>query len=183
MRTDRAGGVGDIARRLRRREQSPLLLALSALLVVTLIALVVVAWQWRAASQRYQAEVDARDVAEQRTEQILTWKAATLDDDAAWAADGATDAFRADYRTTLDDLRDTYGALGASSTGSVLASSPRADSADEVEVTVFAQQRVAQGSGEQSCVLSSIVWTMVRGDGGWLVDGLAAPGAPISVPC
>jgi hypothetical protein len=176
-------GAGDIARRLRRREQSPLVIALAALLVVALIALVVVAWQWRSAAQRYTAEADARDVAEQRTEQILTWKAATLDSDAGWAEDGATESFRADYATTLDGVRETYGALGASSVGSVLTSSPRADSDDEVEVTVFAQQRVAQSSGEETCVLSSVVWTMVRSDGTWLVDGLSAPGAPIPVTC
>ena len=50
-------------------------------------------------------------------------------------------------------------------------------------MTVFAQQRVAQSSGEESCVLASIVWTMVRSDGQWLVDGLSAPGAPIAVTC
>lgn len=160
------------------------MLALAAGLVLALVALAVVGWQWRSALQRYDAEADARDVAEQRTTELLTWTAATLDADAAWADDGATATFQDDYATILDGLRATYGALGASSTGTVLASSPRAKSADEVAVTLFARQSVAQAtSGTPTCVLSSIVLSMVRQGDAWLVDALEAPGDPVQVPC
>ncbi len=174
----------DIADRLKQQERSPVLIALAALLVLTLIALAIVVWQWRGDVRRLGAEGQARDVAEQRTEQMLTWTAATLDEDAAWADDGATSSFRSDYEAILDGVRETYGALTASSTGTVLASSPEATSGDEVDVTVFAKQHVLKGAtGEESCVLSSIVWHMVRTDGTWLVDGLDAPGAPVDVTC
>ncbi len=160
------------------------MIALVVALVLALVALAIVGWQWRGDAQRYTAERDAREVAEERTVQILTWKATTLDDDAAWADDGATASFQADYAKQLDELRDTYGALGASSSGAVLASSPRAVSADEVEVTLYARQSVAQGSSATTtCVLSSIVLTMVRADDTWLVDDLGAPGPPVQVPC
>ena len=87
-------------------------------------------------------------------------------------------------RRRLDGVRDTYGALTASSTGTVLASSPEAASSDEVTVTVFAEQHVLRGAtGDEACVLSSIVWTMVRSGSDWLVDALEAPGAPVTVPC
>lgn len=176
--------AASVADRLRRQERSPLVLALAAALVLALVALAVLGWQWRDDAQRYDAERDARDVAEERTVQILTWKAATLDDDAAWADDGATSSFQDDYATIIEGLRETYGALAASSSGTVLASSPRAVSADEVEVTLYAQQSVAQGSSATTtCVLSSIVLTMLRADGAWLVDDLEAPGDPVAIPC
>ncbi len=174
----------DVLQRLRRQDRSPVVMVLASALALALVALAVVGWQWRSDAQRYDAEAQARQVAEQRTTQILTWKASTLDDDAAWAEEGATADFRAEYATILDGLRDTYGALGASSTGTVLASSPDASSADEVEVRVFAQQSVAQAtSGTPTCVLSSVVLTMVRDDGAWLVDQLEAPGDPVAIPC
>lgn len=185
MNDSRDGSVAaSVTSRLRRQERSPLVLALTAALVLALVALAVVGWQWRGDAQRYDAERDAREVAEERTVQILTWKATSLDDDAAWADEGATGSFQDDYATILDGLRETYGALGASSSGAVLASSPRAVSADEVEVTLYARQSVAQGtSATTTCVLSSIVLTMVRPDDAWLVDDLEAPGAPVQVPC
>ena len=176
--------AASVTSRLRRQERSPLVLGLAAGLVLALVTLAVVGWQWRGDAQRYGAERDAREVAEERTAQILTWKAATLDDDAAWADDGATAAFQDDYATIIDGLRETYGALGASSSGAVLASSPRAVSADEVEVTLYARQSVAQGtSATTTCLLSSIVLTMVRPDDAWLVDDLEAPGDPVAIPC
>ncbi|WP_229051358.1 hypothetical protein [Aeromicrobium sp. Leaf350] len=179
-----ASVASDVARRLRQRDRSPWVLALGLALAVSLVALAVVSWQWRSDVRTHEAESEARSVAEDRTGQLLTWKAATLDEDAAWADEGATADFRADYDVIIDGLRETYGALGASSTGTVLASSPRATSADEVEVTLFARQSVAQAtSGDPTCVLSSIVLTMVRQDDAWLVDALEAPGEPVQVPC
>ncbi|GAA1727059.1 hypothetical protein [Aeromicrobium alkaliterrae] len=179
-----ASVASDVARRLRQRDRSPWVVGLAVALVVALVALAVVTWQWRADVRTHQAETDARTTAEERTTQLLTWTASTLDADAAWADDGATADFRTDYDVILDGLRDTYGALGASSTGTVLASSPRATSADQVEVTLFARQSVARASAEApTCVLSSIVLTMVRDDGAWLVDHLEAPGDPVQVPC
>ncbi|MEG9226369.1 hypothetical protein [Aeromicrobium sp. Sec7.5] len=181
---DERSVAASVASRLRRQERSPLVLALAGGLVLALVALAVVGWQWRGDAQRYGAEQDAREVAEELTAQILTWKATTLDDDAAWADDGATESFQDDYAAIIDGLRETYGALVASSSGSVLASSPRAVSADEVEVTLYAQQSVAQGSSASTtCVLSSIVLTMLRADDAWLVDDLEAPGEPVAVPC
>lgn len=176
--------AASVTSRLRRQERSPVVLTLVAALVLALVALAVVGWQWRGDAQRYDAEREAREVAEERMVQILTWKATSLDDDAAWADAGATSSFQDDYATTIDDLRDTYGALGASSSGTVLASSSRAVSADEVEVTLYARQSVAQGSSATTtCVLSSIVLTMVRPDDAWLVDDLEAPGDPVAIPC
>lgn len=176
--------AASVTTRLRRQERSPLVLALAACLVLALVALAVVAWQWRGDGQRYDAEGQAREVAEERTVQILTWKAATLDEDAAWAEDGATASFQDDYAAIIDGLRETYGALAASSSGTVLASSPRAASADEVVVSLYAQQRVAQSSSATTtCVLSSIELSMLRVDGAWLVDDLAAPGDPVAIPC
>ncbi|MFT4299561.1 MAG: hypothetical protein QM597_08005 [Aeromicrobium sp.] len=177
--------ASDIARRLKAQERSPLVTALAVALAVALIALLVVSWKWHAASARYHAEKDARKVAEERTVQMLTWTSATLDDDAAWAKDGATEKFQSDYDEYINNTRETYAALSASSSGTVLASSPQASSSDKVAVTLYALQTVGQGGSIQpTCVLSSIVLTMVHEDGDWLVDApLEAPGAPVTVPC
>ncbi|MFT4189617.1 MAG: hypothetical protein QM621_13705 [Aeromicrobium sp.] len=174
----------DIAGRLKRQDQSPLTIGLAGAVAVLLVALLIVLWQWRSDAVRYHAENDAREVAVERAEALLTWKSSSIDADHEWMEDGATEKFQKDYAGTVGQLKESYESIDASSSGDVLASSPKATSGKKVDVTVFLLQSGLQGvSGEQKCVLTSMDLAMVRESGDWLLDEVSTAGSPINVAC
>ncbi|WP_050760900.1 hypothetical protein [Aeromicrobium marinum] len=165
--------MSEVLTRLRRQERSGGEWVVRAVVVVLAVALVAVWWSGRTARAELSAGQAALEVATMRAEQITTYTAATLDEDQSWVAEGATEAFAAEYAAANEPLREVIVGVGASARGEVLGAGVDVVDADEVVVVLFVDQTVVQGTtGEPVTERNRVVLTMLQRDGEWLVDDL-----------
>ena len=150
---------------------------LSAALVVLLVVATVLAVMWSGArgdAGLRRAEQDARDAAETYAVDLTTYDYSSLDQDHAWVDDGATASFAKEYDRANKPLRDVITTLKARATGTVKAAAATARSRDEVDVLLFVDQSIVNGTdSKKRTERNRVVMTMVERDGRWLVDKVA----------
>lgn len=161
---------GPAVRRLRSASSSraPLLVLVLAAVGIVLAVLL---WQLASGDGRQSAERDALRVAKQRATQITSYTPQTYDRDVAWARDGATRSFAAEYARANRPLRTVVEKVRASAAGHVVAASATARDDHHVTVLLFVDQTVTHGTtGKQTTQQDRVEMAMVRRDGTWLVD-------------
>lgn len=143
----------------------------SILLIAAIVVLIVV---WRNSSDlrtQNAAESAALDAAREYAVAMTTYDHRHLDEDFAWAEEGATESFAADYRKANEPLRKIIEKLEATATGSVNEAAASAEDATHVQVLLFIDQQITNESqSESKNDRSRVVMNMVRRDGAWLVD-------------
>jgi len=152
-------------------------IGLSAAAVLLLAAAIVLAVMWSGArgdAGLRRAEQDARAAAETYAVDLTTYDYSSLDQDHAWVADGATASFAKEYAQANEPLREVITTLKARATGTVAESAATARSAHEVDVLLFVNQSIVNGTdSKKRTERNRVVMTMVERDGRWLVDKVA----------
>lgn len=152
-------------------------IVLSAALVMVLAGAVVLAVLWsgnRGDAGLRQAEQEARDAAETYAVDLTTYDYSSLDRDFSWVTDGATASFAKEYAAANEPLRKVITTLKARATGTVSESAATASSDHEVEVLLFVDQSIVNGTdSKKRTEHNRVVMTMVERDGRWLVDKVA----------
>lgn len=162
--------TGPAALRLQQDSGRRVVRVLAVLLGVAVVAVAVLAWRLAGSDTRSDAESAALAVARQRAEQITTYTPQTYARDVAWAEDGATATFAAEYAEANAPLRKVVEKVRASAKGHVVAASATAEDRDHVTALLFVDQTVKQGtSGKQTVQDSRVEMAMVRRHGRWLV--------------
>ncbi|KQV73712.1 hypothetical protein ASC61_01045 [Aeromicrobium sp. Root344] len=148
-----------------------------AAVVVLLAATVVLAVMWSGArgdAGLRRAELDARDAAETYAVDLTTYDYSSLDQDHAWVDDGATASFAKEYAQANKPLRDVITTLKARATGTVAESAATARSRHEVDVLLFVNQSIVNGTdSKKRTERNRVVMTLVERGGRWLVDKVA----------
>ena len=152
-------------------------IVLAAALVLVLAAAVVLAVMWSGArgdAGLRRAEQEAREAAETYAVDLTTYDHSSLDRDFSWVVDGGTASFAKEYAAANEPLRDVISTLKARATGTVSESAATSRSVDEVEVLLFVDQSIVNGTdGKKRTERNRVVMTMVERDGRWLVDKVA----------
>ncbi|WP_374999813.1 hypothetical protein [Aeromicrobium sp. CTD01-1L150] len=158
--------------RLRRSgRRSPVVVVLGFLLAVALVAIVVLVWRLAASTGPGDAETEALSVARERAEQLTTYDHGTFEEDVAWAEQGATSDFAAEYAEANEPVQAVVERLEATAEGSVIEASAMSADDGSVEVLLFVDQTITQAAdGEQRTERNRVVMSMVHEDGQWLVD-------------
>jgi len=154
--------------------------------VVGMAAVLVALLGWRAAhvdepstiggagldeAARTQVLVSAADLA-QRT---LSYKYDTLDQDIESAQAHMTKKFRAEYDDTMTQVRDNTIKNKISLQATVVSASVVRATEHEAEVLVFANQTAtAKGKDDPQLNRSSLIVTLTRDGGDWMLSDLAA---------
>ncbi|KRB76251.1 hypothetical protein ASE01_14695 [Nocardioides sp. Root190] len=131
-------------------------------------------------AQRADAGADARTealaAAEKRVPDLLSYDAATLDEDLRRARSQTTGDFTSDYGRILDDVVAPQAkARGISTRAVVGAAGVVRGDGDEVVVLLFLTQTTtteAAGDNGTSVAGSRVEVTMVPADGGWKIGSL-----------
>lgn len=151
--------------------RSPVAVVLGLLLAVVLVVVVVLAWRLVATSGPSDAETQALSVARERAEQLTTYDHGTFEEDVAWAEEGATSDFAAEYAEANEPVQAVVERLEATAAGSVLEASATASDDGSVEVLLFVDQTITQAADdEQRTERNRVVMSMVHEGGRWLVD-------------
>lgn len=158
------------------RERSRTTIVLSAALILTLVAALVLGVMWWGArgDDLRGAERQAQQAAETYAVDLTTYDYSSLDRDFSWVVDGATASFAKEYAEANKPLRDVIKTLKARAIGTVTESAATASSADEVDVLMFVDQSIVNGTDDKKRTeRNRVVMTMVERDGRWLVDQVA----------
>ena len=159
------------------RGPSRLTIGLSAALLVLLAVAVLLAAMWAGArgdAGLHQAEQEATEAAETYAVDLTTYDDSSLDEDHAWVDDGATASFAKEYAEANKPLRKVITTLKAHATGTVTGSAATASSEHEVDVLLFVNQTIVNGTdSKKRTERNRVVMTMVDRDGRWLVDKVA----------
>ena len=161
---------GPAVRRLRSASSSRVPLLFLLVVVAGIVAAVLVQ-QLRSGDGEQSAEQAALRVARERAVQITSYTPQTYDRDVAWARDGATASFAAEYARANRPLRTVVQKVRASAVGHVVAASATARDDDRVTVLLFVDQTVTHGTTrKQTTQHDRVEMSMLRRDGTWLVD-------------
>jgi Mce-associated membrane protein len=159
------------------RGASRVTIALAGALVAVLAVAVVLGLMWSGArgdANLRQAEQEAKEAAETYALDLTTYDYSSLDRDFSWVADGATASFAKEYAEANEPLRDVIATLKARATGKVSESAATASSAHEVDVLLFVDQSIVNGTDDKRRTEHNrVVMTMVDRNGRWLVDKVA----------
>jgi Mce-associated membrane protein len=160
---------------LRPERSRPLLLL--AALVGAVILVVVMASLWlggRHDVQMRHAETGAREAAKTYAVDLTTYDYTSLDHDFGWVTNGATASFAKEYATANAPLRTVITKLKARATGTVTDAAATARSSSKVEVLLFVDQTIVNGTdSKKRTERNRVVMTMVHRDGRWIVDDVA----------
>jgi Mce-associated membrane protein len=160
---------------LRPERTRPTLLI--AALVLAVIAALVLGSLWlggRHDGQLRHAEIDARQAAKTYAVDLTTYDYTSLDHDFGWVTHGATASFAKEYATANAPLRTVITKLKARATGSVTDAAATAKSSSKVEVLLFVDQTIVNGTNSKKRTeRNRVVMTMVHRDGRWIVDDVA----------
>ncbi|MFI6853296.1 hypothetical protein [Streptomyces sp. NPDC050416] len=171
----------DLAPRGRRR---PLTLLLAALLVVGLVALAALAWQYREGSQTETARTEALAAARKAAPVVLSYDYRRLDKDFSRARAHLTGDFRDEYgkttKTVVAPTAEKYhgvvkATVAAPGSGGAPAASVVSASPDKVVVLLFVNQvtESTQVSGAR-VDQNRVRMTMDRTGDGWKVSAVDA---------
>lgn len=152
-------------------------IGLSAALLVLLAVAVLLAVMWSGArgdAGLHRAEQEATEAAETYAVDLTTYDYSSLDKDYAWVDDGATASFAKEYAEANKPLRKVITTLKARATGTVTGSGATASSEHEVDVLLFVDQTIVNGTdSKKRTERNRVIMTMVDRDGRWLVDKVA----------
>lgn len=156
------------------RPRPTLLLAALALAVIVALVTGSLWLGGRHDAQLRGAETDAREAAKTYAVDLTTYDYTSLDQDFGWVTDGATASFAKEYATANAPLRTVIIKLKARATGSVTDAAATAKSSSKVEVLLFVDQTIINGTNaKKRTERNRVVMTMVHRDGRWLVDDVA----------
>lgn len=152
-----------------------------ALLIVGLVIAVVVAlvlgslWLGVRHDAKLRAsEVAARQAARTYAIDLTTYDYTSLDHDFSWVTNGATASFAKEYAAANAPLRTVITKLKARATGTVTDAAATATSTSKVNVLLFVDQTIVNGSNSKTRTeRNRVVMTMVHRDGRWIVDDVA----------
>lgn len=150
--------------------------AAAAAVLVALVAAVLCGVQAQRAGAVADARADALAAAEKRVPDLLSYDAATLEEDLRRARSQTTGAFTADYGRILDDVVAPQAKARSISTRAVVsAAGVVRGNRDEVVVLLFLTQTTTTGGGADgtSVAGSRVEVTMRPADGGWKIGSLA----------
>ena len=160
---------------LRPERSRPMLLI--AALVGAVILAVVMASLWlggRHDAQVRHAETGARQAAKTYAVDLTTYDYTSLDHDFGWVTNGATASFAKEYASANAPLRTVITKLKARATGTVTDAAATAKSSSKVEVLLFVDQTIVNGTdSKKRTERNRVVMTMVHRDGRWIVDDVA----------
>lgn len=145
--------------------------------VAALTALVVAAtaWAWSTPSDTEIAESTraAQSAAERAVVPILSYDAASLEDDQAAARAYLTSDYRADYDKLFEVIKQNAPTTGTKVTVEVLASGIVRSGEDRVSILLFVNRPTTNKQQSEPVVYrDQVTLTMQRVDGDWLVDDM-----------
>ncbi|MDT5211540.1 MAG: Mce-associated rane protein [Mycobacterium sp.] len=130
--------------------------------------------KWQDSSMRYaeMARIESVKAAKDSTIAMLSYRADTVDQQLAAAADGLTGQFRDSYRSlTADVVIPAAKQKHISAVASVPAVASVSANADHAVVLVFVNQTVVVGDGGPTDTASSVRVTLDKVGNRWLVSG------------
>lgn len=159
-----------------RPERSRPKILLAGLAVAIIVALVLGAlWLGgRHDAQLRHAETGARQAARTYAVDLTTYDYSSLDHDFGWVTNGATASFAKEYATANAPLRTVITKLKARATGTVTDAAATAKSSTKVEVLLFVDQTIVNGTNDNKRTeRNRVVMTMVHREDRWIVDDVA----------
>lgn len=155
----------------KRGRMRAVVIVLVLALVAALVALGLVLRDLRREQDLRKAGEQADKAARAAVVAMTTYDYQSLDDDFGWVDSAGTAAFRKQYAEISAPIKKLVLELKAKATGTVIASAPKVDDADHVEVLLFVDQRITDpGDAKPSLDQPRVTMSMVRSDGRWLVD-------------
>jgi Mce-associated membrane protein len=160
---------------LRPERARPTLLI--AGLVAAVVAALLLGSLWlggRHDAQLRHAETGARQAARTYAVDLTTYDYTSLDHDFGWVTNGATASFAKEYASANAPLRTVIAKLKARATGTVTDAAATAKSTSKVEVLLFVDQTIVNGTNSKKRTeRNRVLMTMVHRDGRWIVDDVA----------
>lgn len=148
-------------------------LVAGAVLVVALVAAVVAGLGAHRATATTDARAAALAAAKERVPELLSYDAATLDDDLSRAHAQTTGSFADDYGKILDDVvRPNAAERKISTAAKVSAAGVVSGGRERVVVLLFLTQTTTSGAKDSSVSGSRVEVTMEPAGDGWKIAGL-----------
>ncbi|MDQ6523812.1 hypothetical protein RB608_09390 [Nocardioides sp. LHD-245] len=148
-------------------------LVAGVVLALALVAAVVAGIGAHRATATADARADALAAATKRVPELLSYDAATLDDDLARARAQTTGSFADDYGTILDEVVKPNAAQRTiSTTATVSAAGVVSGDPDRVVVLLFLTQTTTTGTKDSSVAGSRVEVTMAPAGDDWKIVGL-----------
>lgn len=148
-------------------------LVAGVVLVLALAAAVVAGIGAHRAAATADARAAALAAAKERVPELLSYDAATLDDDLSRARDQTTGSFADDYGKILDDVvKPNASKRTISTAATVSAAGVVSGGRDRVVVLLFLTQTTTTGAKDSSVSGSRVEVTMQPAGDGWKIAGL-----------
>jgi Mce-associated membrane protein len=146
-------------------------LLLTVALVAALVALGLVVRDLRHERDLRTAGEQADKAARAAVVAMTTYDYQHVEDDFGWVDSAGTASFRKRYAEISAPIKKLVVQLKAKASGTVIASAPRVESTDHVEVLLFVDQQITNpGESKPSIDQPRVTMSMVKRDGRWLVD-------------
>ncbi|MDX6277214.1 MAG: Mce-associated rane protein [Nocardioidaceae bacterium] len=160
---------------LRPERARPTLLIAGLVAAVLAAALLGGLWlNGRHDARLRQSETAARQAAKTYAVDLTTYDYTSLDHDFGWVTNGATASFAKEYASANAPLRTVIAKLKARATGTVTDAAATAKSTSKVEVLLFVDQTIVNGTNSKKRTeRNRVVMTMVQRNGRWIVDDVA----------
>lgn len=155
------------------RRPRTVVLALSALLAVSLAAAGWLGLQVRSDNQLDEARRQAVIAAQAYAVDLTTYDHTRLDADFARVLENSTGDFRAEYTAASESLRALIDEFKATATGTVLSTAVLGAETDHVDVLLFVDQTVENSNADEPRIdRSRMQMGLDKQDGRWLISSL-----------
>lgn len=154
-----------------RRRPGAVVIVLAVALLVSLVALALVATDAKRERDRVDAASAAQQAARTAVVAMTSYDYATVESDFGWVDDAGTTRFRKQYAEVSAPIKKLVVQLKAHAVGKVVDSAVRLTDDDHATVLLFVDQTLTNPGEKQPGVdQPRVTMKMVRQDGRWLVD-------------